>query len=333
MAANSSQISGLTDDSSSEADNDAIVLEPPTAAAAAAAANLPPLIASVWEHPLVEVIKVPLLTGLGNQKTMWRCLAPGCGKEWSGANLSKALTHGSRDKKYCLEVHVKACKGNALQAEIDFRNADEGTSRSRQIDLLSSFDKNTVSGCNSADLDAAIAQLVSYCKALPFSFVIDVARSAPRGYKPPKRGLLAGRCLILPTPTQLERDLKQLMIDADIFGIAFFGDGATIHKCPLINLLYRTFGSGSNHKPYAFFMQHSKTYNKGRRVGLLRSAELKAFITRAANDVKDKTFWKRLFVLLRALFPLLKLLRCADSQQAQHGLGMLPHQPNSYATN
>ena len=26
------------------------------------------------------------------------------------------------------------------------------------------------------------------------------------------------------------------MIDADIFGIAFFGDGATIHKCPLINL-------------------------------------------------------------------------------------------------
>ncbi|KAL3765247.1 hypothetical protein ACHAW5_010866 [Stephanodiscus triporus] len=160
-----------------------------------------------------------------------------------------------------------------------------------------------------------------------------------------KGGLLAGEMLDLAYTTQLERDLKQLMIDADIFGIAFFGDGATIHKCPLINLfasalhcpailiniidctarlvqlnlqvkrLYRTFGSGSNHKPYAFFMQHSKTYNKGRRVGLLRSAELKAFITRAANDVKDKTFWKRLFVLLRALFPLLKLLRCADSNK------------------
>ena len=117
MAFNFSQISGLTDDFSPEADYDAIILEPPTAAAAAA--NLPPSIASVWEHPLVEVIKVPLLTGLGNQKTTWRCLAPGCGKEWSGANLSKALAHGSRDKKYCLEVHVKACKGNASQAEID----------------------------------------------------------------------------------------------------------------------------------------------------------------------------------------------------------------------
>lgn len=113
--------------------------------------------------------------------------------------------------------------------------------------------------------------------------------------------------------------------------------------------LYRAFGSGSNHKPYAFFMQHSKSYNNGRKVGLFRSAEtrfasifyamhralrcrralestihsaqwndlkrLKAFITRAAEDVKDNTFWKRIFVLLRALFPLLKLLRCADSNK------------------
>ncbi|KAL3781774.1 LOW QUALITY PROTEIN: hypothetical protein ACHAW5_000940 [Stephanodiscus triporus] len=186
--------------------------------------------------------------------------------EWSGANSSKALAHGSRDKKYCLEVHVKACKGNASQAEIDLfcsllKNRERkktalkhannlisedivssqgtvsdgilqkreksrgegvvevllltthlsGTSRGRQIDLLSSFDKSTVSGCNSADLDAAIALLV-YCKALPFSFcecpyfqrVIDVARSAPRGYKPPKRGLLAGEMLDLAYTTQLE---------------------------------------------------------------------------------------------------------------------------------
>ena len=108
------------------------------------------------------------------------------------------------------------------------RNADEGTSGGRQMDVLSSFDKSTVSGCNSADLDAAIAQLV-YCKALPFLFgecpyfqrVIDVARSAPRGYKAPKRTLLAGEMLDLAYISQLERDLKQLMIDADIFGIAF----------------------------------------------------------------------------------------------------------------
>ena len=62
---------------------------------------------------------MPLLTGLDNQKTTWKCLAPGCGKEWSGANSLKALAHGSQDIKYCLQVHVKACKGAASQAEID----------------------------------------------------------------------------------------------------------------------------------------------------------------------------------------------------------------------
>ena len=39
----------------------------------------------------------------------------------------------------------------------------------------------------------------------------------------------------------------------------------------------------------------------------------KPFILRAAEDVKNPLFWKQLFLLLRALFPLLKLLRLADS--------------------
>lgn len=111
--------------------------------------------------------------------------------------------------------------------------------------------------------------------------------------------------------------------------------------------LYRCFGSGSNHKPYAYFINQSKQRNKGRAVGLLRACDtrfasffyamhralrcrsalestvhsvawgdlkrLKPFIYRAADDVKDPMFWKRIFVLLRALFPLLKLLRLADS--------------------
>jgi hypothetical protein len=139
LAANMSQISGLTFDSLSE-DDDAIILEPPTAAAAAA--NLPPSTGSVWEHPLVEVIKVPLLNGLGNQKTTWKCLAPGCCKEWSGANSSKALAHGSRDNKFCLQVHVKACKGSASQAEIDLfcsllKNRERKTAVKRAHDLIS----------------------------------------------------------------------------------------------------------------------------------------------------------------------------------------------------
>lgn len=43
---------------------------------------------------------------------------------------------------------------------------------------------------------------------------------------------------------------------------------------------------------------------------------LKAFIIlRAADDLKDSLFWKHIFVLLRALVPLLKLLRFADSNK------------------
>jgi len=41
----------------------------------------------------------------------------------------------------------------------------------------------------------------------------------------------------------------------------------------------------------------------------------KKFITRAAEDVKVPLFWRRRFVLLRGVFPLLKLLRMADANQ------------------
>jgi hypothetical protein len=127
----------------------------------------------------------------------------------------------------------------------------------------------------------------------------------------------------------------------------------THHFVQLLTLqvkrLYRCFGSGSNHKPYAFFIGHSKQYNKGQAVGLLRTTETrfasffysmhralhcrgaleatvhsvawkdlkrqKPFINRAAEDVKDEMFWKRIFFLLRALYPLLKLLRMEDSNK------------------
>ena len=113
--------------------------------------------------------------------------------------------------------------------------------------------------------------------------------------------------------------------------------------------MYRTFGSGSNHKPFAYFNQQSKLVNKGRAIGLLRACDTrfasffyamhralrcrkplestvhsaawsdlkrpKPFIVRSADDVKNPVFWKQLFVLLRALFPLLKLLRLADSNE------------------
>lgn len=113
--------------------------------------------------------------------------------------------------------------------------------------------------------------------------------------------------------------------------------------------LYRVFGSGANHTPYAYFIGHSKQHNNGRAVGLLRPSDCrmasffycmhrglrckpplettvhapawvqqkrwKKFISRSAEDIKMALFWRRRFVLLRSIFPLLKLLRMADSNQ------------------
>ena len=41
----------------------------------------------------------------------------------------------------------------------------------------------------------------------------------------------------------------------------------------------------------------------------------KAVIKRAEADIKDKPFWKRVYILLRAVWPVLKLLRISDSNK------------------
>ena len=251
---------------------------------------LPSSIATVWDHPLVESSSEPLTNGLAKAKKYWKCLAPGCGKKWSGLNTTKALAHCSRDHKYCLEVHIKPCTGRATEEEIrlfagllktiqsrksatkravdlvkdsiestqaevsasvsdrkkprvsgGFASANSALSTNstlstksasslggRQLDVVTALDKHTVDGCNAADLDTAIAQLV-YCKALPFSFgecpyfqrVLEVARSAPRGYQPPKRNILSGPMLDISYAAQQKRDLEELMVDSDVFGLAF----------------------------------------------------------------------------------------------------------------
>jgi hypothetical protein len=109
--------------------------------------------------------------------------------------------------------------------------------------------------------------------------------------------------------------------------------------------LFRLFGSGSMHSPYALFCQQSKIFNGGRKVGLLRAADTRmaghayaqvrmlrlrepliATITSAAYiDLKLKGFpkkveaylqnadmWEACHVLQRCLFPMIRVLRLAD---------------------
>ena len=109
--------------------------------------------------------------------------------------------------------------------------------------------------------------------------------------------------------------------------------------------LYRMFGSGSMHAPYALFIAQSNVFNGGRKVGLIKAADtrmvghayaqcrmlrlrnpLVATISSAAyKDLKLKGFpklveeylldadmWEATYIVQRCLFPMIRVLRLCD---------------------
>jgi hypothetical protein len=109
--------------------------------------------------------------------------------------------------------------------------------------------------------------------------------------------------------------------------------------------LYRMFGSGSMHSPYALFMQQAKTFNGGHKVGLIKAAgtrmaghvyaqnrmlrlrsplmatiasaayldlKLKGFPKRVEEFISNKDMWEATYTLQRCLFPMLRVLRLGD---------------------
>lgn len=117
--------------------------------------------------------------------------------------------------------------------------------------------------------------------------------------------------------------------------------------------LYRVFGSGSMHRPYALFIKCAKEFNDGRKIGLLRPADTRmagyfialhrllrlkkalqstqasfewanyTFATKnkqqkasVAAIITDPVFWHEVETIVIAMFPVLKCLRLADSNAA-----------------
>ena len=68
-----------------------------------------------------------------------------------------------------------------------------------------------------------------------------------------------------------------------------------------------------------FYAMHRALRLKGALEVTVHSAGWKALkkkdevIKRTAEDIKDKDHWQRVYVLLRSLWPVLKLLRISDS--------------------
>jgi hypothetical protein len=112
--------------------------------------------------------------------------------------------------------------------------------------------------------------------------------------------------------------------------------------------LFRLFGSGSMHSPYAMFCSQSKQFNNGRKVGLLRAAEtrmaghmyaqmrmlqlreplvatissvayialkLKGFPQKVEAYILNPDMWQAAFVIQRCLFPMIKVLRLGDKSE------------------
>lgn len=113
--------------------------------------------------------------------------------------------------------------------------------------------------------------------------------------------------------------------------------------------LYRVFGSGSMHAPYAMFQKHAQVFNGGQKIGLIRAAEnrmagyflafhrllrlkpalestvasvefqglklTKSVVLKSVAFVQDKEMWNALHCLTRCLFPALRVLRLADKSE------------------
>ncbi len=120
-----------------------------------------------------------------------------------------------------------------------------------------------------AKLDFAIADLI-HAHGLPFSLVehprflqvLQLARNAPVDYLPPSRKRISGE-LLDKIFDQVQSDGKDLLLkDGKLYGMALIGDGATIKKMPLFNVLV---SSPSNPVYVADIISATSNYEKGIR--------------------------------------------------------------------
>lgn len=109
-----------------------------------------------------------------------------------------------------------------------------------------------VAATNATKLTAAIAEFV-FCKGLPFSVaegehfrqILKLSKLISTSYRPPNRKMIANELLDLSYDNRLQRYMHDLDVDGDVYGLSLFGDGATVHGMPLMNVLASGVGEPS----------------------------------------------------------------------------------------
>jgi hypothetical protein len=109
---------------------------------------------------------------------------------------------------------------------------------------VDNIDGEGVGGTNATKLTTSIADFV-YSKGLPFSAcegehflqILKLARLVSSSYRPPTRKSLSNELLQISYDNRLSKYSNDLEVDAEVYGLSLFGDGATIHGMPLMNIL------------------------------------------------------------------------------------------------
>ena len=109
-----------------------------------------------------------------------------------------------------------------------------------------------VEATNATRLTTAIADFI-YSKGLPFSItegehfrqILKLSKLVSSTYSPPNRKSLANELLDISYDLQKKKYLTSLAIDAEVYGLSLFGDGATVHGMPLMNVLASGVGEPS----------------------------------------------------------------------------------------
>ena len=112
---------------------------------------------------------------------------------------------------------------------------------------------NSVDPAASARMNVAIADFI-HSHLLPFNIagdpklmrIIDIARTLGPAYTPPHRNEISGSLLSKLYEFNWDKQMSSILVEAKIFGVTVFGDGATIKSVPLVNVL----AAGANN-PFA----------------------------------------------------------------------------------
>ena len=149
------------------------------------------------------------------------------------------LKRSIAERKKNIVQHIQDNQGSILTGLEKMRDRAISHSASKTDNSIRTLDAH-----NKDCLDIAIADLI-YSMGLSFSItesfyfkeVLRLASHVSTKYKPPPRKKISGSLLDVSYNNLQEKYDKILKKGAEKFGLTMYGDGATIHRMPLINIL------------------------------------------------------------------------------------------------